>query len=390
MAFVRPVLARRAASSTALASPRDFILGPGRRVGLKETFLAQPEAYSPYALDFRRGRLVLVRMPSGVDPAEAHPFFYAAQRRHAEECICADFAEVHALAEELGPSSTRFVFLYSAGRSGSTVAGRLAHELPGVDALSEPDVFAHPVTEPPPRDRTAHRERVRAVASTARLLAAHRAAVDPARRTLLVKQRGLGIFGATTVHAALPEASALVLQRPLPEVVDSYLGAFLAHPVIALARRTGVDRLGVRIARAFVARTHGWVARTMPDVVAPRGDARHGVVELMALAVEAMNAEAARLAEAGVVRFGAPLAYATLVDDPRAFARGLAERLGLRADAELERAIARTAEIVRRDAQRGSSVASQGRRMLDAADLRRIEALFERSGVRGPSDVGVA
>lgn len=372
MARARRILARRAADSTAVASVRDFLVGPAREITLRSLFFAAPEALSPYALDVARERVAFVRTAPGVDPAEAHPFFYAAQRKHAAELVLASFDEVHALADDLAAVTMRFAFLYSAGRSGSTVAGKIAASLPSVQTLSEPDVFANLAMERRSGDGRREEQLVRIVRSTARIFGANRAAVDPQRRTLFIKQRGLGVFAAELVHRALPDARAVYLERDVAAVVDSYIGAFLAHPMIALGRRIGLDRLAARIVRAAVPYTHPWIARTMPGVVAAAPGSSDGAVEVLALAIGAMNDEIARVAREGVLRIDGTLRYEQLAADPSGFARELAVALGLPDDARLERSIASASAVREVDAQQGSSVRSRGVRSLSDDDVLRV------------------
>jgi hypothetical protein len=374
MALERRILARRPPGSTAVASMRDFVLlGSPELVRLSDAFYAAPEAISPYAIDFTRGEVVFVRA-AGVDLAEAHPFFYEAQRRSATSAITASFDEVDALADDLAGISMRFTFLYSAGRSGSTIAGQIAAGLPGVQALSEPDVFAHIATHRVPRDGEREALLVRVTRSVSRMLAAHCAAVDPTRRQLLVKQRGMGIFGAEIVHAAVPTARAVFLSRKPADVVDSYVGTFLRNPVVAFGRHIGLDRFAVRVLRRFIRFVHPWIPRFMPNVVAESATTgpSDGAVEVLALSVQAMNDEATRLASCGAVQFSRELRYEELKQNPLGFARGLAEGMGLGEtrglDALLENALSATDS----DSQRGTALASRGVRALSEDDVARV------------------
>lgn len=375
MAHARTVLLRRSADSTRVAGAGDFLLGRSKQLTLREAFFGAPESLSPYALDADRGEVSFVRTQAGVDPAEAHPFFYAAQRRHAVELVVAPFAEVEALADDLGSVSTRFAFLYSAGRAGSTVTGKLAERLPGVQALSEPDVFTHVAMQRLPGDAERDARLVRIAGAVARVLYAHRAAVDPGRRIVLVKQRGLGVFGAELLHRALPEAKTLFLDRDPAAIVDSYLGAFLGHPLVELGRRIGLDRLATRVVRAAVPFTHPHLAHAMPDVVRAAPGSDDGAVELLALAVRAMNEAVLHLERSGSLELHARLRYEDLVTRPMSFARTLASALDIPNDASLVRALSSIDGVLRVDAQQGSRVQSRGERSLGHDEVARVRRL---------------
>lgn len=376
MATISRVFARRSSRSTSVASASDFLSGGARAIDLGTLFELEPARLSPYAFDVDRGSVTFVRTWPDIDLVDAHPFFYAAQRVHARELVTAEFDEVHAVADSVHVPDFRLAFLYSAGRSGSTVVGRLAACLPDVQAVSEPDVFAHVALARHPGDVARDVELVRVARSLGRLLARHRIARHPDRRTLLLKQRGMGVFGASLVHLALPEARALHLVRDPADVVDSYVATFLRQPVLAAGRRLGLDRLAVRAIRAVVGLTHPWIPRAMPNVVAAAPGSRDGAVEVLALAVRAMNDEIGRLAAEGAVELNARLRYERLMRSPDAFARELAHALGIANGPSLDGAIRHAVQVASTDAQHGSSVASRGVRALNASDVARVHATF--------------
>lgn len=341
-------------------------------------FLAAPERISPYAIDFRKNEVLFVRTPAGVDVAEAHPFFYEAQRRLAQSTITASFEEVQSLGDDLAGVTMSFTFLYSAGRSGSTVAGRIASRLPGVQAISEPDVFAHIATHRLVSSSEREAMLVNIARAVSRLFAANRAAVDPSRRHLLVKQRGMGVFGAELIHEAMPSARAIFLRRTPADVVDSYVGAFLHNPIFAFGRRIGLDRFAVRVFRRSVGFIHPWIPRFMPNVVSERaeGALRDGAVEVLALSVQAMTDEAVRLHATGRVPFACELQYEDLRRAPEAFARGLADGMGLPQAERRADSVAHALAAAKTDAQEGTSVRSRGASTLSAADVVRVSRVL--------------
>jgi len=385
VAHERIIFARTKANGTAFASASDFVAGRARPVSLRSAFLDSPESVSPYSLDVDRETVTFVRTRSGVDLAEVHPFFYAAQRKHAQSTITASFEEVCALSDDLAGLSIRFAFLYSAGRSGSTIAGRIASALPGVQSLSEPDIYAHATMQRLPGDMRRDAALVGILRATTRILAANRAAVAPDARMVLIKQRGLGIYGAPLVSAAVPGCRSIYLERAPSAVVDSYLGAFLGSPLMRLARRLRLDRLGVAVLRRVVATTHPWIAHHMADVIAD--SAGDGAAELLARSVASMNGAAARFGASGLVRFNAVLQYDDLSSSPAEFALSLARGLGLARDRALAEALTTVADVVANDAQDGSAVASKKVRSLSNDDARRLDRLVGNR--RAPSENSV-
>lgn len=383
MAHERIIFARTRTGGTAFASASDFITRSAKPVSLREAFFTAPESISPYCLDVDRRSVTFVRTDSGVDLAEVHPFFYEAQRRQARATITASFEEVESLGADLDGLSTKLAFLYSAGRSGSTVAGRVASALPGVQSISEPDVYADGSMQRRPGDAARDAVLVRMLRATSRILAAHRARIDPSRRVLLIKQRGLGIYGAPLLTAAIPNARSIYLDRNPVAVVDSYLGTFLGHPLVRFARRIGLDRLGVAVVRRAVRFTHPWIPNHMPEVVTESsGD---GAAELLARSVASMNQAAVRYAASGLVRFDAFLRYEDLELAPITFARALANGLGLTSGPALTAALASIDGVLTVDAQAGSSVTGRNSRSLSNDDALRVDRIVATHGSRARS-----
>lgn len=387
MALERSIIARTR-GGTAFAGALDFLVRRGRPVPLRQAFYDAPECLSPYCLDVDRQTVTFVRTESGVDLARVHPFFYEAQRRSACATLTASFDEVLALGDELASLRPRIAFLYSAGRSGSTVAGKIAGALPGVQSISEPDVYSLAALQRIPGDVARDAQLVRIVRATTRLLAAHRARVCPDRPTLLVKQRGVGVYAAPLFAAALPSSRALYLERSAPAVVDSYLGAFLGHPVVGLARASGLDRLGVFVYRHGTRLTHPWIHRLMPEVISgSRGD---DAAEFLARTVHSMNEAARRYEAAGLVHFEAYLRYEDLESSPVDFARALADGIGVDPSPALDTAFGALGDVISVDAQEGSTMKSRKSRSLSAEDAIRIERITGRTETRGIGSTEVA
>lgn len=377
MAFEHHIAKRRHLGTTRVASRDDFVLERGDRVALSARYADPNDArlLSPYAIDIAEREVVFVE--TDADPADAHPFFYEAQRRLARRVVTASFDEVVGSAARLGTTRVRFASLFSAGRSGSTVAGAIANALPGVAALSEPDIFSNVTIARGRPDLVTDGDLVCVLRATARLLAAHREAIDPGRTTLLVKHRGMSMFTAALFRDALPDARALYLSRNPTDIVDSYVGAFLRHPVARLGRAMGLDRLAVHVLRRVLPHTHPWLPRAMPLVFAPpRADERdHGAVEVLALVLSAMRTEFTRLAATGDVRFAATLRYEDLRADAPRFVRTLADGLDIAID---EVDVVSALGAAREDAQMGTGIASLGRSSLSADDVARVKHTLAR------------
>ncbi|HSG45525.1 MAG TPA: hypothetical protein VLA72_20455 [Anaerolineales bacterium] len=99
-----------------------------------------------YCLDHAHQRALFVENAPGVDLSQA-PFFYHAQYENAVNLYGVSYDTLHELAKGIALDSQRLIFVYSTGRSGSTLVGAALNAVDGVVGLSEPDVFTQLVTE---------------------------------------------------------------------------------------------------------------------------------------------------------------------------------------------------------------------------------------------------
>ncbi|XP_028414890.1 uncharacterized protein LOC114537978 [Dendronephthya gigantea] len=99
--------------------------------------------YSVLTVDLDLELLILVKTEEGVD-IKNKPFLYAAQRLYAVQLLCIPFHELSIVEEviALNTSNVKTSFLYNTGRCGSTLLCKVLDQLPRVQSISEPDVFA--------------------------------------------------------------------------------------------------------------------------------------------------------------------------------------------------------------------------------------------------------
>lgn len=70
---------------------------------------------------------------------DANPFFYVAQFKNAIKVITMNLNSWHRIADEIGETRQKVVFLSNTGRCGSTLLGQMFQSVPNVVCLSEPD-----------------------------------------------------------------------------------------------------------------------------------------------------------------------------------------------------------------------------------------------------------
>lgn len=193
---------------------------------------------SLYCLDPVRREAIFVRVPSGTDLGAA-PFLYQAQYDAATDLIAVGFDVLHVLADE-APDPGELLLLYSVGRCGSTLISRLLRATPGVDSLSEPDVYTQLVTARQTGDLT--EDDVDAlVRSCTRIICAGSSA-----NVVAMKFRSFAIDLAASFGRHFPKSRAVFLYRDALGWATSTARAFGHAPHASDAERWATqDRLGL-------------------------------------------------------------------------------------------------------------------------------------------------
>jgi len=358
MARQHAIVGRLPGPSWRTASTRDFATLRGREVSLARLLADAPDTLSPYALDVPARRVAFVQTSPGLDLAAAHPFVYEAQRRHARQLVVASEEEVVDAARVLRLPEHRPTFLYSTGRCGSTLLGKMVARLDGVQSISEPDVYTQATFARDRSDADLERRLQALLGAVTRLWASHLLAHHPDRPRLLIKHRGFTLFLADLLAAAAPGSRALFLYRDPEAVVRSYDGAFFDSKAWSWVRARGLDHRLLRLVRRSGALPFERFLLPLDDPRCADPEAQ-GVEGALALLWLSLVQEAARQETAHPGLYGAPLRYEDLLADPLVFARDLAMRLEVVRDADaLDPAtVAAMMETLATDSQEGSTLA---------------------------------
>lgn len=163
---------------------------------------------SLYSFDDDTRRAVFVETSPEVDLSAA-PFYYLAQKEHAQRIFTVPYSVFNALAAEL-LDPTQLILLYSVGRCGSTLLCRALGELGNVTTFSEPDAYTHIAGMRPP-DSSRDQELTELARSATRFLSLNTAAIHEG--IFLLKFRSWCTEVADLLHGACPDAHALFLAR---------------------------------------------------------------------------------------------------------------------------------------------------------------------------------
>lgn len=132
------ITARKRQNPIGIANPSDFEFGEGAAID-PELVVTNP-LISLYCLDHANQRALFVETKSGVDLSQA-PFFYQAQYENTVNLFGVPYETLHHLASNISLDSDCLIFVYSVGRSGSTLLGSALNAIDGIVGISEPDVF---------------------------------------------------------------------------------------------------------------------------------------------------------------------------------------------------------------------------------------------------------
>lgn len=132
------ITARKRQNPLGVADPSDFEFSEGPVID-PQLVVTNP-LISLYCLDHTNRRALFVETKPGVDLSQA-PFFYQAQYENTVNLLGVPYETLHDLASNISLDSNCLIFVYSVGRSGSTLLGSALNAIDGIVGISEPDVF---------------------------------------------------------------------------------------------------------------------------------------------------------------------------------------------------------------------------------------------------------
>jgi hypothetical protein len=222
---VLQILGRKRTDRTQMVSLDDFYL---REVEANEDLcatVAENHHVTPYCLDYLNRHMIFAETAPEIE-LSAQPFYYQAQHEAATRLIAIPYHRVHEIAARAHRRSANPVFIFSAGRCGSTLMSKMFGRLDDTYSLSEPDVFTA-INYLHGEGRLTDDEAIQLLASTVRL-------VDRSprpRERLVVKFRAQCIGIAELIYRQYPAAGFIFMYRNAIDCVDSYIRVFGAVPL---------------------------------------------------------------------------------------------------------------------------------------------------------------
>lgn len=172
-----------------------------------------------YCLDAAKQRALFVETPPHIELSDA-PFLYQAQFQHARRAVAITYADLLAAAAQREEPPAGLGFIYSVGRSGSTLLGRALHDQAGVQVLAEPDALTQLIAAPPDTPPEL-------LSACVRLLCKPRPGKRASHHVIKFRHQGIKLGGA--LQERFPSARAVFIYRGAIEMVRSSLRAF--HPL---------------------------------------------------------------------------------------------------------------------------------------------------------------
>jgi len=204
------------------AVPSDFVYEVGEVIN-PQMIVTNP-CITLYCLDHEAQRALFVETPPGLDLSKA-PFFYHAQYENAVNLYGVSYDTLHQLAGGVSLDDRRLIFVYSVGRSGSTLVGAALNAVDRVVGLSEPDVFTQLVTLRSFDGSNA--QEIRALVSSCMKLQCKPTEQIPNPIAWAVKFRSFSIELGDVLHEVFPQSKNIFLYRDLESWVQSAGRAFL-------------------------------------------------------------------------------------------------------------------------------------------------------------------
>jgi len=221
------------------ASLERFILHDGGEI--ESDVVLQNDNISLYCLDHPNERVIFVESATDVDYT-AVPFIYFTQTDHAVRLIAVSYAELARLATRV-PCPEQLVFIFSVGRTGSTLMNQILNQVGGMVSFSEPDFFTNFVAV---AYQTEDREQLAPLMRHCFQLFARRYA----DQRITIKMRSDVIDVADIIDVAFPNAKYLFMYRNIPDWAASYWNYYVPTEV-----ETGLVK--VKDIRDFLNTYHG-------------------------------------------------------------------------------------------------------------------------------------
>jgi hypothetical protein len=217
---------RKRTNSTQVVSAGDFALRKAHAEYDESwgTRLGCGPDIAPYCLDHDRGYMMFAETPTDVDISTA-PFYYQAQFETATRLVGVPYRLAHELALRVGLRLQRLVFIYSMGRSGSTLVSKMWQRVDETLSLSEPDVFTD-ISRLRAEGRLTDGQSLQLLGTSVRLV--HKPRTEC--KVLAIKFRGRCIEMAELLHWLFPVAASLFIYRNAVDCIESYLRVFGEEP----------------------------------------------------------------------------------------------------------------------------------------------------------------
>lgn len=358
------------------ASAGHFFKRPIGHADLVELMQERGARITPYCLDDRRRRLLLVEVEEHVDLLTADPFFYEAQRDHAVRMHAVAYSDVARLADTLLPADAAPspVFLHSTGRCGSTLLSQMLAATGALQSVSEPDFYSQATILSRLSGGRRDAQLRRLMDGCTRLLCHALRCRDPAAGRPLIKLRSWCLPAAPLFEPLSGRWHNMFLYRdPLP-TINSFLNAYFSAQQYHLWRRWQLDRLLLSALGALPV-TRNALGATVPLFNDPqfRKAGRRGAAQYFTLQWLSHMQDSVRLQQQRPGFFSARIRYEDLVQRPADCLGGLMAMLGRTMPALPDDLCA---DLLARNSQKGSRMQSKGEQLLSAEIEQAVRALL--------------
>jgi len=330
------IIKKQRANPVNFVDIKDFELRENGQIDAVE--ILTNERINLYAFDFKGGQAVFVETASPDELSQA-PFYYQAQYENAVRVITLPIPAMIGLAQSITVDDSKFIFIHSMGRSGSTLASQLFAKISGVINMSEPDTLTLLVIARFMRPEQKDMLKMLLDASIRMLCK------TPAQTAWVIKGRSWVIELGDWLNELYPHAKNLYLYREAESWIKSYLGTFVPYLGASMdeIERTPEEH------RQFEIETRGWMKLLTPSIARYDADQHLSLTGLTSLMWLDSMTRYTEFNQAGIAMLAIP--YSSWKLDPRRTALSMLEYCGCHPDD-----LTTIEETLAKDSQAGSAI----------------------------------
>ncbi|MBF0226922.1 MAG: sulfotransferase domain-containing protein [Desulfobacterales bacterium] len=352
----------------------DFVFEEGPKLDFEDLWLKEISYISPYCIDDKNKRMLFAYVDKDKDLRKLHPFYYEAQRKYAKFFVGVPYDILYNLSDSLPDLDKKCIMLYSTGRCGSTFLCNLMGSINNIQSLSEPDAYSQMTLIRANSKINRDDELIQLIKAYTKMIYHHSLSKNPEKPVVVIKLRALSLFMGELINKALPSISSIFLYRNAIDVVNSFYGAFFDNPIMKTIKYLNIENIVLKILRF----TYSSYVKTIPLLKNEKYsdfnsfDAFKGLGFIWLSLME----YALYLHEQYPDFLDSAIDYKDLREKPLDALKELLLACGIETD--LNQDIDNIKKVIESNSQKGSRIASKGKRHVGNKEIEAINSILTR------------